>query len=83
MSFKPSIDTINFIFTNALRDLTDQGDLFIGGGNMTPYMIYLIQQQQKEISELQSKIAAQSTQANTQQTQISQLMSRLDAANIA
>ena len=83
MSFKPSIDTINFIFTNTLRDLTDQGDLFIGGGNMTPYMIYLIQQQQKEISELQSKIAAQSTQANTQQTQISQLMSRLDAANIA
>ena len=83
MSFKPSIDTINFIFTNALRDLTDQGDLFIGGGNMTPYMIYLIQQQQKEISELQSKNAAQSTQANTQQTQISQLMSRLDAANIA
>jgi len=87
MSFRPSIDTINYIFINALRDLTDANELFVGGNSIMPYVIYTVQQQQAniallksenqtqatEITALQATVAAQSTQVLQAQVNAQQI----------
>jgi hypothetical protein len=82
MSFKPSIDTINYIFTNVLRDLTDANELFVGGNNVLPYLIYLVQQQQAEIASLKSENEIKTTHLSEQADQIAQLTTRLNMANL-
>jgi hypothetical protein len=87
MSFCPSTDTINYIFRNALLNCTDNGDLYISGGSLLPYVIYTVQQQQaniallksenqiqaSEITALQATVAAQSTQVLQAQVNAQQI----------
>lgn len=82
MSFRPSIDTINYIFTNVLRNLTDANELFISGNNVLPYIIYVVQQQQAEIASLKSKNAAQSNEITALQSTVAQQSTQVLQAQV-